>query len=103
MMCAMKSTRWAFFLLTAGLFLATPLRAQEASKIDAAFQKFWAAKSPAEAERMVDNIIKSGVTFDEAFRRLKAGRTYTEQKTGIIILRARGKNGLPDNHFYALN
>src|SRR5690242_21864904 len=87
MMSAIKSTRCAFLLLTAGLFLATPLRAQDASKVDATFQTFWAAKSPAEAERTVHSIIKSGVTFDEAFRRLKAGRTYTAQKTGIIVLR----------------
>ena len=103
MMCAMKCVRCAFFFLVGGLFLALPLRAQDASKIDAAFQKFWAAKSPAEAERTVDNIVKSGITFDEALRRLKAGRTYTIQKTGIIMLRGRGKNGSPDDHFYALN
>ena len=89
--------------LIAGLFLTITLHAQDASKIDAAFQNFWAAKSAAEAERTVDSIIKSGVTFDDALRRLKAGRAYTAQKTGIIMLRARGKNGSPGDHFYALN
>ena len=103
MICAMKCIRCGLFFLTAWLFLALPARAQDGSKIDAAFERFWAAKSPAEAERMVDNIVKSGVTFDEAIQRLKAGRTYTAQKTGIIMLRGRGKNGSPDNHFYALN
>jgi hypothetical protein len=94
----------ASLLVTIGIFFFLPLaRAQQTSNIDAAFQGFWSAKSPAEAERMVDTIVKSGVSFEEAFRRLKAGRTYTAQTTGIIMLRSRGKNGLPDNHHYALN
>src|SRR5438046_10047218 len=50
---------------------------------------------------MVDEIIKTGVTFDEALRRLKAGRTYTSQKTGIVMLSHRAKDGV--EYFYALN
>ena len=50
---------------------------------------------------MVDDMIKTGVTFDEALRRLKAGRTYTNQKTGIVMLSNRGKDGV--EYFYALN
>jgi hypothetical protein len=100
----MNRTILGLFLITAGIFVSSvTVYTQDASKIDAAFEKFWAAKSPVEAERMVDNVVKSGVTFDEAVRRLKAGRKYTAQKTGIIMLRSRGKNGLPDDHFYALN
>src|SRR2546421_4781911 len=83
--------------------MALPARAQDNSQIDSAFQKFWAAKSPAEAERLADGIIKTGVTFDEALRRLKTGRSFSAQQTGIIMLRACGKNGQPDQHHYALN
>src|SRR5438552_15227440 len=50
---------------------------------------------------MVDDIIKAGVTFDDALRRLKAGRTYTSQKTGIVMLSNRAKDGV--EYFYALN
>jgi hypothetical protein len=99
----MKTVQLALSFAAVAICLALPARAQDASKVDAAFQRFWASKSPTEAERTVDGIIKSGVTFDEAFQRLKAGRTYTAQKTGIIMLRSRGKNGLPDEHHYALN
>lgn len=95
----MKPLQFALLLVS----LTLPAAAQDTSKVDAAFQRFWAAKSPAEAERAVDGIIKSGVTFDEALQRLKAGRTYTAQKTGIVMLRSRGKNGMPDEHHYALN
>ena len=81
--------------------LAVVLLAQAPSKIDTAFDKFWAAKSPNDAEKMVDDIVKTGVTFDEAMQRLKTGRTYTAQKTGIVILSNRTKDGI--EHFYALN
>ncbi len=72
-----------------------------AQSIDAAFQKFWAADSPASAARAAADIEKSKVTFDEALKRLKAGRTYTVQKTGVV----QGKNRTSDNieHFYSIN
>jgi pimeloyl-ACP methyl ester carboxylesterase len=71
------------------------------TRIDTAFQKFWSAASPDEAERFADDVLKSGVTFDEAYRRLKAGRSYTEQKPGIVKLSNKTKDGV--EHFYALN
>jgi len=70
------------------------------SRTDAAFQKFWSASSADEAERLVDDIVKSGVTFDDAYRRLKTGRTYTAQPIGIVKL-SNKMNGV--DHFYALN
>ena len=70
------------------------------SRIEAAFQKFWSAHSPAEAERIVDEILKTGVTFDEAWRRLQAGRTYSVRQTGVIKLSNRTKDGI--EHYYAV-
>jgi poly(3-hydroxybutyrate) depolymerase len=82
--------------------LVSGLQAQNAAnRIDAAFQKFWDAKSPEEAVRLVDDVLKSGVTFEEAFHRLKAGRTYTAQPVGIVKLSNRTRDGV--EHFYALN
>src|SRR5207245_5537273 len=101
MMIAMKLTRLGLSVIAATLFALLASYAQTSSRLDAAFEKFWAAKSPDEAERMVDDIIKAGVTFDEALRRLKAGRTYTSQKTGIVMLSNRAKDGV--EYFYALN
>src|SRR5213594_644008 len=100
-MIAMKLTRLSLYVIAATLFALPVSYAQTSSRLDAAFEKFWAAKSPDEAERMVDDIIKTGVTFDEAWRRLKTGRTYTTQKTGIVMLSNRTKDGI--EHFYALN
>ena len=101
MMIAMKLTRLGLSVIAATLFALPASYAQTSSRLDAAFEKFWAAKSPNEAERMVDDIIKAGVTFDDALRRLKAGRTYTNQKTGTVMLNHRAKDGV--EYFYALN
>src|SRR5436309_14387407 len=100
-MIAMKLTRLGLSVIAATLFALPASYAQTSSRIDAAFEKFWAAKSPNEAERMVDDIIKTGVTFDVGLRRLKAGRTYTSQKTGIVMLSHRAKDGV--EYFNALN
>ena len=69
----------------------------------AAFESFWAAESREAAARLADNVVKSGVTFDDAYRRLKQGRTYTAQPTGMIRLTNRtGGPGSIEHHF-ALN
>jgi hypothetical protein len=92
----------AIALTLLATFVVLPCaRAQNASnRIDTAFQKFWNAKSPDEAAHLTDDLLKSGVAFEEGYRRLKAGRTYTEQKTGIVVL-SNKTSGV--EHFYALN
>jgi len=95
----MKASKMALFVGILGCFCIAS--AQRGSRIDSAFQKFWSAASPDEAELYTDDVIKSGVTFDEALQRLKAGRTYTAAKTGVVMLQNKTKDGL--EHFYALN
>src|SRR5262245_33030636 len=99
----MTVTKLVLLLAVIVALVALPgLRAQDsATRIDTAFQKFWNAKSPDEADRFTEDVLKSGVAFDEAYLRLKAGRTYTTQKTGIVMLTNRTKDGV--EHFYALN
>jgi hypothetical protein len=98
--CAAMAPHKFGFLALAVTLLALP-NAHAQNRIDAAFQKFWAARSPAEAERMVPDVVKSGVPFDEALRRLKAGRVYKAEKTGVVMLNNKTKDGV--EHFYALN
>jgi predicted esterase len=81
------------------LFTLTALAAM-AQTPDAAFQKFFAADSPASAARAAADIEKSKITFDEAIKRLKAGRTYAAQKTGVIPAKVRVNN---IDHFYSIN
>jgi hypothetical protein len=68
--------------------------------VDAAFQKFWDAKSPAEASRQIDAVVKTGVSFDEALRRFRQGRTYGPQKTGVVMTTDKA-GGV--EHYYAVN
>jgi len=65
--------------------------------VDAAFTTFWAAADPAEAAKVVDVVLKSGVRFDEAYRRLRAGRPYLPQKTGQVRLSNRTADGVDHN------
>ena len=80
--------------------------AQGQSKIDSSFEKFWTADSPAAAARASEDVVKSGVSFDEALRRLKQGRAYTlpqesaAQKEGVVQLSNRTADGI--EHFYAV-
>jgi hypothetical protein len=94
--------RFSRSLITVAAVLASAgARAQSHSAIDAAFQKFWAANSPDEAGRIADEIAKTNITFDDALHRLKQGRTYAAQKTGVIQLQNRTSDGV--EHYFAVN
>ncbi len=86
------------------LFLLALLAAPAAfpqSSAEALFKKFWAAKSAKEAAALIDDIVKSGVTFDDALSRLKRGREYTAQPGGVSRMTNRTDSGL--EHHYAVN
>jgi len=55
-----------------------------ASNVDAAFKAFWDAPTASAAEKASHAVLSSGVSFDEAWTRLKAGRAYAKEKTGLI-------------------
>jgi hypothetical protein len=57
----------ATLLLLSALYAQAPV-----NRIDASFEKFWSAKNPDEAERVVDEVLKSN-DVREAYRRLKTG------------------------------
>jgi hypothetical protein len=98
------SRRSLFRLLTAVTALSSAFvyaQSSAPSRIDAAFQKFWAADSPAQAAKVSDEIVKTSVSYDEALRRLKAGRVYAAQKTGVVQLSNRTSDGV--EHFYSVN
>jgi hypothetical protein len=81
----------------AAMLLALPLL-QGQSRMDFAFQKFWAADSQASAARAADDVLKSGITLDDALRRLKQGRTYAAQKEGVVQLSNRTADGVEHNY-----
>ena len=99
-------TRFATYLIAIASLLEAPLsRAQSPQKpsaeIDRAFQSFFAAESPAAAESYIDSIVKTGVTFEDAFKRLRAGRLYTAKKAGVFQMSNRTADGI--EHRFAVN
>jgi hypothetical protein len=95
----MKRASLIALLVLAGMLTVVGTQS-ETARIDAAFQKFWLADSPEQATRLADDVIKSGVSFDEALLRLKAGRRYTAQQPGIIKLMNRTRDGV--EHYFAV-
>ena len=95
----MKRASLIALLVLAGMLTVVGTQS-ETARIDAAFQKFWLADSPEHATRLADDVIKSGVSFDEALLRLKAGRRYTAQQPGIIKLMNRTRDGV--EHYFAV-
>jgi len=95
----MKRASLIALLVFAGMLTVVGTQS-ETARIDAAFQKFWLADSPEQATRLADDVIKSGVSFDEALSRLKAGRRYTAQQPGIIKLMNRTRDGV--EHYFAV-
>ena len=71
-------------LLVAALFGLASYSVRGATNVDAAFKTFWDAPSMSAAEKTVHAIVDSGVDFDGAWTRLKAGRTYANEKTGLV-------------------
>lgn len=83
---ARPSRRALTLVLMLGLATALATRPRAAAPaIDDAFARFWAAADPYEADGAAKALRTSGVTFDDAFARLKAGRTYrADAPTGIV-------------------
>lgn len=95
-----------FVRRTVGLVLAlgtlSILGAQNnPARVDAAFSKFWAAQSPDDAGKLADDIAKSGVTFEDALAKLKAGRPYSAQPGGIVRLMNKTRDGI--EHYFSVN
>jgi hypothetical protein len=62
---------------------AAGVRAQ--APIEAAFARFFGAKNQAEAAAEADRIVQAGPDFDDAFRRLRRGRSYApDAPKGVV-------------------
>ncbi|HEY1912543.1 MAG TPA: PDZ domain-containing protein [Vicinamibacterales bacterium] len=95
-------TSGAIGIVAAALFVAS-LSGQTPKKspADAAFDAFWSALSPQRAGQLTEPILRSGITFSDAYDRLRRGPTYAAAKTGVVQLSRRNQDGV--DHFYALN
>jgi predicted esterase len=61
--------------------------------VDALFEKFFSAETPADAQAVGEQIAASGAAFDDLYARLKKGRVYLDEKRGEYALRWRSKSG----------
>src|SRR5262245_9676834 len=95
--------RFAWIVLSLAIATCSLLTAAQtpSSRVDSAFDKFWSSKSPEEAERVADEIAKSGVTFEDALSRLKTGRPYSAQSSGIVRLMNKTRDGV--EHYFSVN
>ncbi len=86
-------------LLVAVLLLSSALVVTHAQQVnlDAAMRAFWAAANVEAAERAVPAIVKSGANFDTVYARLKAGKTYAQEKTGVIRVKTSVNGQSLDN------
>jgi hypothetical protein len=76
-------------------------QAQGPAGADAAFAKFFAARTASEVGAASDQIIASGVGFDEALKRLKQGRSYSRDVPRGVV-QASHRSGA-DEFFYTLD
>jgi len=72
-----------------------------APDVDAAFKAFWAARTPQDAAKILPDLIKSGVTFAEALKRLKDGRPYGAAVAKGIVKFSYTAHG--KEFFYSVN
>ena len=67
--------RWLRAAAATAVAASVPLAGTaQSSRLDQAFERFWAAAAAAEASGLADEVARSGVSFDEAYRRLRQGR-----------------------------
>jgi poly(3-hydroxybutyrate) depolymerase len=80
--------------LSRGRVAAVPPSGAGAAALDA----FLAAASRDAAVQQVDAVVHTGISFDEAYRRLRRGRTYGPQRTGVVRLR-NTRSGRVEHHY----
>jgi acetyl esterase/lipase len=79
----------------------SPARGQVATAaVDAAFTKFWDARTPADAAHAADAVLAAGVGYEDALKRLRQGRTFTAQKPGVVMLTNKTEDKV--EHYFAV-
>jgi hypothetical protein len=89
---------WTLALLGVTAVLAGQ---SEPTGTDAAFARFFQARTPTEVAAASEAIVAGGIGFDEAFKRLKLGRAYSSDvPRGVVQASYRGETG---EYFYTLD
>ena len=97
-------TRPLLRLVSAG-FLAvasfTIVTSAATADVDAAFKAFWSVKNPSDAAKAIPEIVKSGVSVDDALKRLKEGRPYLSSVQKGVVRTSYTAHG--KEFFYSVN
>lgn len=89
-----SSRALAVALVALVVALAAASGVAQAPPADAAWLAYWRAESPKAALSQAEGLLKAGVTFDDAWARLKRGRTYGPAPTGSRRLRFSAQAGV---------
>ena len=90
-------------LLVFGVVLAKASggSAADPAAVERALDRFLSAPSRAAAQPLIKSVVESGATFDQAYARLKRGRSYVQTvPLGLQRLKRQTSDGL--EHTYAL-
>ena len=80
----MKRTAVACFFVALGLVSTGAGQGGRApARLDEAFTAYWNAADSREAERAAKGIVEAGADFEAVWTRVKAGRPYSREKTGV--------------------
>src|SRR6185295_17399114 len=96
----MKQRLVAFAVVAAGL-VASGVVSAAGPDVDAAFKAFWAARHPQEAARAIPDLVKSGVGFADALKRLTDGRPYSAAVQKGVVRASYTAHG--KEFFYAVD
>ena len=100
---ARSACRFARRTAAAALLASAALAAAQTSPpdVDAAFARFFAARTPDEQAAAAERVVATGIDVDEAVRRLRNGRTYgRDVARGTIDRSSRTADG---EYFYTLD
>jgi hypothetical protein len=89
-----------FVVVLAAMAAFSGRPAAQSGALDAAFDAFWSASSPAEAARLIEPIARVNAGFDEVYHRLQRGRAYAARDTGTVRMDNRTFDGV--EHFFAV-
>lgn len=80
--------------------LSTHLYSQQID-YEQVFNGFWNSANTEEAEASIADILQSGISFDEAYQILQAGKIYEQAETGVVLRSYEAVDGI--EYFYHLN
>jgi hypothetical protein len=96
-----QASRQTWFACAVACLAAAMVASAAPADIDGAFKAFWDARSPQDAAKVVPAVLQSGVGFDEAYQRLKTGRTYAATVPKGVVKSSRSAHA--KEFFYAVN